>query len=514
MRWMWWLTLVAALTASAAAPARWREASSAHFVVYSEQKPADLQRYAETLERYDAVLRLLSAAPPRPATRAARVTVFLLSDIATLRRVLGQRNTGVAGFYIPRAEVPVAFAPVADGGGGVNGANVLTSQRILLHEYAHHYMYLNAPGSYPAWYREGFAEFVGASVFGEDGSVTIGGSANHRAYGLTGGALRIADIAAGMVYANPVEADEFYARSWQLTHFLTFSPARKGQLDRYLAALAAGEPAAKASAAAFGDAGKLEREARGYMTSRTIPATRIGAGALTIPPVTVREVTDGEDAAMPVRIASWRGVTPAQAAALLPQARGLAGRFPADPAVQNIVAEAEIDADQYPQAIAAADRVLATAPGDVHALVIRGRALMEQAKAAHATDEATWKEVRRWFTAANRADRADPAPIIYYHRSFAAAGQPASANAVGGLVEAARLAPQDAGVRTVLTRHYLATGDLAQGRRLLTLASGDVHGRTLGRLAPVWAAIEANDAVGALSAYDAVLAGPAVPAKS
>lgn len=514
MRWIWRLALAAGLAASTAAPARWREASSAHFVVYSEQSPADLRRYAETLERYDAVLRLLSAAPPRPATPAGRVTVFLLSDLPTLRRLFGQRSAGVAGFYIPRAEAPVAFAPVADGGGGVNAATVLTSQHILLHEYAHHFMYLNAPGSYPAWYREGFAEFAGASLFGEDGSVTIGGSANHRAFGLGGGALTIADVAAGKLYTNPIEADEFYARGWQLVHFLTFAPSRKGQLDRYLAALSAGEPAPKASALAFGDPAKLEREARGYMSGRTIPATRISAGAVPIPPVTIREVSDGENAAMPVRIASWRGVSQSQAAALLPQARDLAARHPTDAAVQNILAEAEIDAGQHAEAIAAADRVLASRPTDVHALVIRGRAAMAQAQAAHATDEATWKEVRRWFTAANRADRADPAPLIYYHQSFAAAGQPATPNAIVGLVEAARLAPQDAGLRTTLTRHYLATGDLVQGRRLLTLASGDVHGRTSGRLAPVWTAMDANDAAAALKAFDAALAPPAPPAKS
>ena len=77
------------------------------------------------------------------------------------------------------------------------------------------------------------------------------------------------------------------------------------------------------------------------------------------------------------------------------------------------------------------------------------------------------------------------------------------------LEEAARLAPQDSGIRATLIRHFLAEGDLPQARRQLTLAGSDVHGRTAGRLAPVWAAVEAGDAAAALVAVEQATTTPA-----
>lgn len=500
---------LAMLFASVPAHARWRTASSAHFVVYSEQTPEQLKRYAETLERYDATLRLLSGAPNRRSGPASRVTVFLVSDLVQLRRVFGDRTSSVAGFYIPRAEKPVAFAPVADGGSGPLASTVLSSQTVLLHEYAHHFMYLNVGGNYPSWYREGFAEFVAASTFGSDGSVTIGGAANHRAYGLAGGAVTIADVVLRDQPAKAVDQDEFYARSWQLLHYLTFSTDRKGQLDAYLRAVTGGTPRAQAATAAFGDLAKLEREARSYMSRRAIPGLKLALTLIPIPAVTVRELNDAEDAAVPVRITSWRGVDPAQADALLPRARALGARYPNDPMAQNAVAEAEIDAGNFAEAIAAADRVLAAAPNDADAMIFRGQALMGQAIADKSSDPAAWKEVRRWYIAASRIDRDDPAPLLYFYRSFAAAGEPVSGNAALALTEAARLAPQDIAIQMMLARQMMAKGDVAGSKRQLALIGNAAHGRSAGRFGSVWTALDAQDSAAALRAFDDAVKPPA-----
>jgi hypothetical protein len=41
------------------AAAAWYEAKSRHFIIYSEQRPDELQRYAEDLERFDKAVRIL-----------------------------------------------------------------------------------------------------------------------------------------------------------------------------------------------------------------------------------------------------------------------------------------------------------------------------------------------------------------------------------------------------------------------------------------------------------------------
>ena len=65
---------------------------------------------------------------------------------------------------------------------------------------------------------------------------------------------------------------------------------------------------------------------------------------------------------MPVIIRSRRGVDDEGAKAVLTDARAIASRFPKDPAVLSALAEAEHDAGNDKEAIAAADAALADDP--------------------------------------------------------------------------------------------------------------------------------------------------------
>ena len=51
------LIVAALMLTPSKANAKWYEAKSRHFVVYSEQKPDDLKAYASKLERYDSAIR-------------------------------------------------------------------------------------------------------------------------------------------------------------------------------------------------------------------------------------------------------------------------------------------------------------------------------------------------------------------------------------------------------------------------------------------------------------------------
>src|SRR5690606_40360278 len=56
-------TLFRSMLASPAARAEWWEATTSHFVVYSESSQRDAEKFAVLLERFDNALRILQGMP-------------------------------------------------------------------------------------------------------------------------------------------------------------------------------------------------------------------------------------------------------------------------------------------------------------------------------------------------------------------------------------------------------------------------------------------------------------------
>src|SRR3546814_4730261 len=81
--------LLAALLVLSAVPARaeWREASSAHFLVYGDISASKLREYSERLERYDSALRLITNHAETGASSRNRVTVYLMPSMSDLRKL-------------------------------------------------------------------------------------------------------------------------------------------------------------------------------------------------------------------------------------------------------------------------------------------------------------------------------------------------------------------------------------------------------------------------------------------
>ena len=71
--------------------------------------------------------------------------------------------------------------------------------------------------------------------------------------------------------------------------------------------------------------------------------------------------------------------------------------------------------------LAAADRALAADPNDVHALIYKGRVLVELAKKDRS--KADWKQIRSLFIKANRIENENAEPLLLYYKSFLDAGQ-------------------------------------------------------------------------------------------
>ena len=469
--------LLAGLTAAlVAAPAHadWQVAESDHFVVYADDRPQDVEKFAEGLERYHSAMNLLQGREGTKPSPSGRVTIFVVGNQGKIRKLAGDDSGNIAGFYVPRASGSVAFVPDIDMGGRETDFSVT----VLLHEYAHHFLISSSPYALPRWLNEGAAEFFASAKFEKDGGISVGRPAYHRA--------------AELAYAKDVSVEElidpdlyeknkgkrfdaFYGRAWALVHYLWFSPERKGQLGAYQRAIFAGTESRKAAIDTFGDLDILQREVDRYIDQRRMSVYRFTSDLVPIGPVTVRALSEGEGEMMPLRIRSQRGVSREQALELLPEVRAVAAQYPADAGVLTALAEAEYDAGNDAEAIAAPDRAIAIDPARKNAYVQKGYALFRQAEGADDQD-AAYAAAMAPFSALNRLENDHPLPLMYYYRSFVERGEAPNENARHALERASQLAPFDKGLRMNAALMQAREGKIALARYNMAPIASDPHG--------------------------------------
>ncbi|MBO9713212.1 hypothetical protein [Sphingomonas sp.] len=465
------LTALLLLLLPVAAHAEWMRATSQHFVVYSNDRPEAVRAYATNLERYDKAMRTFRNLPDPPVPLSARVTVYVLDNIADVQRLSGPN---VWGFYIPRPAESVAFVPKRAGSQGyVN----FDAQVILLHEYAHHFMYVNAPNaSFPAWFTEGWAEFNSTARFDPDGSIAFGEPPRARAnMVLKGNALPIRKLL--FAPRDSLSGEEWlgmYARGWLLVHYLTLGGKRDGQLTAYLIALNQGKSPEEA-AKVFGDLDALDRELGRYKLG-TLRVAELNPAALAIEPVAVEPLNAAEAAMMDVRVRVARGVRDKDAAGVYADAQRAAASYPNDPVAQLLLAETALSAKDYAAVDAAADRAVAADPKSVEAYLVKARAKMAVAVAAGDQSKESWNAIRRLIGIANRTDPDDPEPLIAYFESYALARQPPTPVSRQGLYKAFELAPQVPFVRLKAAESYLFEGKPEAARTLLLPLVNSPHG--------------------------------------
>ena len=470
------LVAIALLLLPASALANWQEASSKHFLVYADDTPAKVLAFTTRLERADKAMRVLRGTADPAISSNSRVTVYVVRNLDTIHRLYGKGGGDVAGFYDPRASGSVAFVPRRGSG---SESYDLSPTQVLFHEYAHHFMYANAGDAvYPGWLVEGFAEFHATTRVADDGSVVIGDVPLYRVRGILNNDLPLRTLLTATPQSLPArDRDSFYGRGWLLTHYLTMDEQRRPQLTRYLAALKKGESPIEA-AKVFGSLSDLDGKLNAYTRSR-LNAFKIPASRVSIDPVTVRPLSAGEAAIMPARIASSRGVDAKTSAEVAARARSLAAPFPNDGAVQNELAEAELDAGHQAAALAAAERALAADPRSIHAMMYAGLARMAAAAKQDHADPAAWEAARAWFRRANHADPEYAWPLAMYYASYVAAKVAPTRNAQDGLLYARALAPFDPGLGMTAAHIYLQRDDAKEAARMLEPIAYNPHGGEL-----------------------------------
>lgn len=477
---------------AAAADAPWQQASSRHFVVYSDDAPDKVSAFATMLERFDKAMRVMRSMEDPAFSPTQRVTVFVIKDVPTLQRLLGDR--GAAGVYMPRISGPVAFVPRTTRD---TGKLALTPQAVLLHEYAHHFMFSSwGEKPFPAWFVEGFAEFNATMVFRPE-QLLIGAPPLYRAYGLVNDDVMpmrdLLTLAPQDKRLDDLKRQVFYGRSWMLTHYMLLNSERRPKLAAYLAALEKGTDL-KTAATLLGDPRALDRALNAYSRQR-LPLLGLKTADLPIGPVTVRALTPGEEAIMPVVLRSTRGVSAKTAPGVAAAARKIAADWPNDPAVQVALAEAEFDAGQYEAADAAAGRALAAAPTLRGALLYRGLAQTAMARRDHVTDPARWRAIRQPLLKANHLDPEDPWPLVANYHAMRASGAPMSPNTEKGLSYAFTLAPFDAGLAMQVAALHVRRKAWREAIPALRRVAFDPHGGGMAKMAAgMLAVIESGDA--------------------
>jgi tetratricopeptide (TPR) repeat protein len=443
------------LVGAPAMAAEWLEVDSDHFVVYSDQKENVVKGFAERLERFHGAMGHMFGGPASKPGPSNRVTVYVLSSAAKVRRALGTDDRYVNGFYIPRAGGSVALIPRLRKASSFE----MTGETVLYHEYAHHFMIANLTNRpYPRWFTEGFAEFFANVLFRDDGSVLVGAAASYRAGELID--ARHVPIREFLSFDGGVGDSNsfytaFYGQSWVLFHYLLMDPERAGQWARYVSLLTEGRAALDAAEGAFGDLDQLEKDMGRYMRRGTLNARVVSSTALTIGPIEVRRLRPGEAEMMPTMIESNVGVSRAEALELLPEARKVAGRHPDDAAVLTALAEAEFDAGNDDAAIAAADAALDIDPQQVNAHIQKGYALAHKVESGALPKEA-WKDARIQFVKANGVEHDHPVPLVQFYLTYLKQGERPTKNAIDGLEWAMTLAPFDVSVRWLVAQEMVA----------------------------------------------------------
>lgn len=240
-------------------------------------------------------------------------------------------------------------------------------------------------------------------------------------------------------------------------------------------------PRLAAAEKVFGDLDALDRDLDSYEKQRRLRIFVVQPGAIRVGVIAVKTLSVGHAEMLPTIMASKRGVDDEQAKALVTAARTIAAKHH-DPAVLAALAEAEFDAGNRPEAIAAADRAIALDPAAKNAFVQKGLALFATVEDADDRD-AAYLTAMRPFQALNRLENDHPYPLIYFYRSFTERGKDPPETARHALERAADLAPFDQGLAWEAGQMLAQEGSVAASIGRLSPLAANPHGGGLARLA-------------------------------
>lgn len=239
----------------------WCEVRGPHVRVLSDAGIARADHVAERIERLRE--QLARTAPSLGVASAPADVVFLFRSGETFRDYLP--------LYQGRPEEDSGLYQPSPAGGFVllqDGAD-RELDRVALHESTHAMLHAAIP-RVPLWLDEGLAQYS-SSLRVDDADARVGEPLPELVAWLRGHDLIPLEQLFAMDGASPdyhagERRETFYAESWLLVHLLlTDQVDDRPRFDRYLSALAHGEPAAPAFRAAFGEPRQVQYRLELYL---------------------------------------------------------------------------------------------------------------------------------------------------------------------------------------------------------------------------------------------------------
>jgi len=214
---------------------------------------------------------------------------------------------------------------------------------------------------------------------------------------------------------------------------------------------------------------QLDKELQAYFKTDKFTVATIPANKLHLPPIEVRPLSQTMNAMMDVQIHYARGGKILRAETAAAEGRGILANNPADARALTLQAQVEVAAKENAEAVQHADQALRLDPRADQAMLAKGEALMNMAKAN--PKGADWASIRDNFLQANKIDPENAEPLILFYRSFVNQGVQPTKNAVDGLTYALALAPQDAKLRLELVGQLIKDSRWDDAHRaIVTLA--------------------------------------------
>lgn len=492
---------LAALTLAACpqlAHADWLRAESERFIVYSEGSERSLRDYVQKLEMFDRVMLfqsgiLSSTTPPR------KLPIYLVSSRGGLTRVNPATGRNTVGTYFPTEEDIFAVAIRSDDGSGLSG------QDVLMHEYAHHFMLGNTPGSYPAWYVEGFAEYyMTAKIKPSDNSVSLGEVNKNRASWIMGSEWIPLAV---LLRSRPEEVRTsshqatYYPIAWLLTHWLLSEPARRVQLRAYLADISNGTDSVEAMEKATGMSLEQLRLALRRYTSANLNLMRI-TGQFPTPEITVTRLPRSANDLLLINQRLKIGVPEKDRKALGEEVARLAARHGDDPLALLAAGHAGMHFGNRPAGERALQRLIEIEPDNIEALQFLAQERLRQAGETESETErnSLRREARDYIARAYQAAQNDYRTLMLM--TELRQGQPNYPNDNDMLAMGLTLdrAPQLPTVRFNYAAALAERNEAAEAIAVLRPLANNPHGGGASRLANrMIAALEAGGDLSGLS---------------
>jgi tetratricopeptide (TPR) repeat protein len=434
----------------------WYVVETEHFIIYTKDSEEAAVQYGKDVERLDQALRIVSGVgmDTEAMSESSKVVVYRFGETRDMGRLLGNRFVG--GFFRPDATGSVAFVPRRETISREKGfadarykGTALPPKGVMFHEYVHYFMYHHRDAPYPFWYSEGFAEVFATLRIEEDGFV-LGEVPSWRSVPIMDLDIDLEDMFAPGEKPSREYGSRAYAHGWLLSNYLNLTPERRTQIGPYLQAIYAGEEPLKAAKDAFGDIEQLEKELDDYRKGRA-RLIKFPFLVKEEPKVSVRKMTEDEEARMDLAIRSKAGVDEKQAARQVSDARKLVSEYPQSVPVLLAATEVEFDNKNWDEAEQLAARAMEIDPNAIDAAIYHARVALMRAF----EDPSNYAVARDRFAKANNLMPDHPYPLYGYYMSFELAGEEAPEDARLALEQAFALGPYDTNIRFALA-HLLA----------------------------------------------------------